>query len=863
MTTPTRAIQRSAASLMLAALAACVDTSPPAVPAPDVCRSISEQYYQAERDVYAMDLATAESRYVQVLSALKSGAGRHCPSAPSEARVTARLANVQSGQLEFLSASELLADARRGEANPTAEDRSVLSGELSTIELVDRMHRSAITGAAPVLTPSDAAPTGVEEGAVHADTGGGLIALSDAQKRRIVADAWDDLAKAAALIRSGEAQAALQRIEQGLRSLQTVPVAAVTMAPRFYLQRSIAQLALGQTQAAVASAEAGVRGVDQVVPNSAVAARARMIHADALVQAGRAGEAVPEYDAAMDLYEQNPVAIQYETAWPLIRFAQAEIAQRPDRAAAWQARIFRVAQLVRSSGTVKAIAGAARSFAAGDGDEAEAVRSWKQADDRLASVKGLLLVARRNPLVLQSQLDALEGELAQADAAERAARDRRDRVAPEYRAALEAPVSLDRVRKTLRHGEVLVQILVGKPRSLMLVVQPAAAGGPAVRVRTIHADSGHVAGIVGGMRSILEAEYLRPGAVAIDQFPADLSHQLYRLLFGDLAGLVEAQERVFLVSNGMLQSYPFETLITKNPGSGKGSWRGAPFDYSHLSWLGDAVEIDYLPAARNLVDLRSVTRASRGQRAALTFGDPEQGMTADGLMRAAGLPQGCRAFAEGVASLPRLYGMRDQAQEVAAILGHGSEAVVGPAFTKSYFARHRADLGDYRILHFATHGLLPSSANCFTEPALTTSFDPSGAGNTLLTTTEIRQFHLDAQLVVLSACDTIGAEGRLAETGGESLSTLTRAFFAAGARTVIASQWQVLADETSVLMRAMYRRIAVDNAGFGAALRGAQAEVRRNPASSHPTYWAAFVLMGDGATTLYPGGGRQSSERRP
>ncbi|MEM7270273.1 MAG: CHAT domain-containing protein, partial [Pseudomonadota bacterium] len=193
---------------------------------------------------------------------------------------------------------------------------------------------------------------------------------------------------------------------------------------------------------------------------------------------------------------------------------------------------------------------------------------------------------------------------------------------------------------------------------------------------------------------------------------------------------------------------------------------------------------------------------------------------------------------------------------------------------------------DFKVLHFATHGILWPTPDCFTDPALTVTATNAPDSDGLLTATEIRGFDLDAQLIVLSACNTAstylqglgdaaaqlagarsrainfgGGQSRLnraqaasivreSGAGGESLSGLARAFFSAGARTVLATHWPVLDEETTALMGDFYAALKPGEMTFAGALRQAQAQLRGNPDTSHPIYWAPFVLIGDGSQTL-------------
>ena len=173
-------------------------------------------------------------------------------------------------------------------------------------------------------------------------------------------------------------------------------------------------------------------------------------------------------------------------------------------------------------------------------------------------------------------------------------------------------------------------------------------------------------------------------------------------------------------------------------------------------------------------------------------------------------------------------------------------------------------LRDFRVVHFATHGILWPTPDCFTDPALTVTATDGEDSDGLLTASEIRTMSLDAQLIVLSACNTasgylvnasnsaFGARQTRGVTGagGESLSGLARAFFGAGARAVLATHWPVADVETTDLMESFFRNLRGGEADFSTALRRAQDELRSKPRTSHPVFWAPFVVIGDAAQTL-------------
>jgi CHAT domain-containing protein len=156
------------------------------------------------------------------------------------------------------------------------------------------------------------------------------------------------------------------------------------------------------------------------------------------------------------------------------------------------------------------------------------------------------------------------------------------------------------------------------------------------------------------------------------------------------------------------------------------------------------------------------------------------------------------------------------------------------------------DLSQYRVVAFATHGLLPGDLKCKGEPALaltppaTSTADEDG----LLDASEVAQLKLDADWVVLSACNTAAPDGRL---GGQSLSGLARAFFYSGARSLLVSHWAVASQPTVVLTTTLFDAYTRDpSVGRAAALRTAQLKLLADAATSHPSFWAPFVLVGDG-----------------
>jgi CHAT domain-containing protein len=202
--------------------------------------------------------------------------------------------------------------------------------------------------------------------------------------------------------------------------------------------------------------------------------------------------------------------------------------------------------------------------------------------------------------------------------------------------------------------------------------------------------------------------------------------------------------------------------------------------------------------------------------------------------------------------LPQLPGTRMEAQRVAAELkADPADIRLGLAATET--AVKQAKLDQYRIVYFATHGLVAGDLEAFAksraEPALALTMPdkPTDLDNGLLTASEIAQLKLDADWAVLSACNTAAEE----KPGAEALSGLARAFFYAGARSLVVSHWSVSDEATARLMIGTFRASARDpKLSHAEALRQsmlAMIDGAKSDADADPRLWAPFVVVGEPA----------------
>jgi CHAT domain-containing protein len=275
------------------------------------------------------------------------------------------------------------------------------------------------------------------------------------------------------------------------------------------------------------------------------------------------------------------------------------------------------------------------------------------------------------------------------------------------------------------------------------------------------------------------------------------------------------------------------------------------YDFRGINWLGRDRDISTAVSPRSFAQLRSVP-PSAGRREYLGLGQNTPPTAAAEGQIPATADRDCLLPLSSWAHPISAKELEVAGSIIRQFDPNGVEIVTGDQFTDTAI-KARDDLDQYRILHFATHGVVTArAAKCAAQPALLTSFGGAGS-NGLLTFKDIFDLHLDADLVILSACDTAGKASAAATqqaglgTGGDvALDGLVRAFVGAGGRLVIASHWPVPDDynATERLITGLFS--APPGTPTVTALRMSQRQLMDDVNTSHPFYWAAFAAVGDG-----------------
>jgi len=327
--------------------------------------------------------------------------------------------------------------------------------------------------------------------------------------------------------------------------------------------------------------------------------------------------------------------------------------------------------------------------------------------------------------------------------------------------------------------------------------------------------------------------------------------ELSRLLLEPAADLL-GDKRLAIVCDGVLQHVPFAALPDPCRPDGGGTSAAEAGERGDYRPLLEGHEIVFLPSASVLAAQRRLS-AGRvpGTDGIAVIADPVFSMEdarVNGAATGADAARDQAARAVRLAGVARESGMtfhrlrftRDEALAIASFIPPGRR-FMALGFDANLDALHAADLGSYRVIHFATHGLVSSTHPDLSGLVLSLVDERGRPRDGFFRLRDIFDLDLRADLVVLSGCQTaLGAEIR-----GEGLVGLTRAFMYAGARRVAASLWSVDDRATAELMRKFYQEFLGEGRAPAQALRAAQLSLFRQRRWAAPYYWAAFTLQGD------------------
>ncbi|HEX7883773.1 MAG TPA: CHAT domain-containing tetratricopeptide repeat protein [Afipia sp.] len=432
------------------------------------------------------------------------------------------------------------------------------------------------------------------------------------------------------------------------------------------------------------------------------------------------------------------------------------------------------------------------------------------------------------------------------------------------------PPNAGDLQKQLTDDEALLSFYFGRFDSFVWVVRK----GAPVQFARIKMTLGDLNTTVTKLREALE-----PKAAMISDIPAfdvKLAARLYDELLRPLESSWKPAKSLIVVTNGALGLLPLSLLPTA-PAEVKTDDDPLFASYRNVPWLARTHAITLVPSASALQTLRKLPAGKATRQDLIAFGDPyfskEQAddaartdkliQVADASLATRGVPLKRRnspqlegADSAQLGQLPRLPDTSEELTSIALALQADPTQVLNLGKDANEKKVKSMDLSGFKIVAFATHGLVPGELDGLTQPALALSApalsDSDGDG--LLTMEEILSLKLDADWVVLSACNTAAGAG----AGAEAASGLGRAFFYAGTRALLVTNWSVHSQSARELVTDLFKRQATDpKLTRGEALRQAMMALADSPgylgadgkaefAYAHPLFWAPYSIIGDG-----------------
>lgn len=386
------------------------------------------------------------------------------------------------------------------------------------------------------------------------------------------------------------------------------------------------------------------------------------------------------------------------------------------------------------------------------------------------------------------------------------------------------PLSLSEIQSAvLDENSVLLEYSLGMERSFLFAVAKNSLKVFELPKRAeIEALARAFYGSLKMPRKALPDETEKQTDLRLQKANAELqrtSAELGKILLFPIANAIE-NKRILIVSSEVLQYIPFAAL--KNPKSAS-------------QFLVETNEIINLPSASALVSLRKTERQTATKELAV-FADPVFDNNDERLRST--VKQNAVSTARSKYS--RLIFSGQEAEKIALFVPT-EKRFAATGLEASLTNLRKQNLSQYRVLHFATHSSLDPRFNELSGVVLSLIDEKGNSQDGVWRLTEIYNLRLNAQLVVLSACETaLGAEIR-----GEGLVGFTHAFMYAGAKSVVASLWLVDDRPTFKLMERFYQSMLKENLPPSKALQKAQISMIKEKGLDNPFYWSAFTLQGE------------------
>ncbi len=525
-----------------------------------------------------------------------------------------------------------------------------------------------------------------------------------------------------------------------------------------------------------------------------------------------------------------------------------------------------MAQRATQTDTALAVQSMTARFAARDPKLQAMIRQRDDLDNETAQLEQQLSAALALPRDKRGNVDEeLRGKVS-ANASRVAAIDvELRRQFPDYFTLVRPePIDTTKARALLAPDEALVVMFTGYDQTFVWALTREDAAWHRVDMSV-----DQLTDAVQAMRDSLDVETFKQSIRTKPRmFDLSLAQHLYSRLLGPVETIIKSKKHLVTVPYGPLSSLPLQVLVTGGPVMAHPELKHLPM-YAEAHWLVRRHAVSVLPSVGSLEGLRVVAkRPVMPQRPLIGFGNPRFGSAqADsrgsrskrgGAVQVADTPssrtrsftaywRGSEVNTDALRDLPPLPETEGELRTVARHLKASDRDLrLGAAATEAQVKQ--LDLTQYRIVYFATHGLVAGEVKGLAEPALalTPPARATSLDDGLLTATEVAQLRLNADWVVLAACNTASGD----TPGAEALSGLARAFFYAGARALLVSHWRVGSEAAAKLTTSTFAvQEATPGIGRAEALQRAMLTYLgdgKDAWAAYPAFWAPFSVVGEG-----------------
>jgi CHAT domain-containing protein len=403
------------------------------------------------------------------------------------------------------------------------------------------------------------------------------------------------------------------------------------------------------------------------------------------------------------------------------------------------------------------------------------------------------------------------------------------------------------IAKQLKPDELFISILPMEDKTYVWAINDKAE----VHFHNAALNSTEVHALVSRIRKTLDVAGLGDRAPKFDFADA---HQLYKAFLGPMERRLNGKTHLIVATSGAMSQLPL-AVLTRTP--------DAPAQAQQAAWLIKDFAISHVPTANGWLSLKKLGQQPSSTQTLLAWGDPafdlKAAQAASGSVKAVrsvipirSVDASQRTVMDADAyvtysQLPTLPETRDEVLELAKIMAAdpARDVILGVNATRESVLKSSSSgaLGQKQVVVFATHGLLAGDLPNLNQPALAMAGTSSPNESPLLTLEDVLSLKMNADWVVLSACNTAGADGK----AEEALSGLARGFFFAGSRSLLVTHWSVESESAMQLTThtfAAYKKNA--SLRRAEALRQAMLETMKSPSFTHPTYWAPYALVGEG-----------------